>query len=70
MGRREFGLILFKAKNETLKRVQGDKGGLFFSFCHPEPGPELNSGSIDFEIYGFGLVLYFLYAPCSLRVSI
>ena len=27
----------------------------FWSFCHPEPGPELNSGSIEFGILVFGL---------------
>jgi hypothetical protein len=33
-----------------LKQVQHDVTVRFWSFCHPEPGPELDSGSIDFGI--------------------
>jgi hypothetical protein len=52
-----------KSNAETiLNRVQHkvqkcDRMVRFWSFCHPEPGPELNSGSIDFEIsvLGFGV---------------
>jgi hypothetical protein len=28
--------------------------GFGFRFCHPEPGPEASSGSIDFGISAFG----------------
>ena len=43
-----------------LKRVQHDMPVRFCSFCHPEPGPELNSGSIDFGISILGLGISFL----------
>jgi len=32
-------------KNWMLKRVQHDNSVWFLFFCHPEPGPELDSGS-------------------------
>ena len=43
-----------------LKQVQHkvqkhDKRVRFLSCCHPEPGPELNSGSKDFGISVLGL---------------
>jgi hypothetical protein len=34
-----------KKTNQMLKQVQHDITVWFWSFCHPEPGPELNSGS-------------------------
>jgi len=34
-----------KNHSEMLKQVQHDKIVWFSPFCHPEPGPELNSGS-------------------------
>jgi hypothetical protein len=35
-----------KKANQMLKQVQKhDMAIRFWSFCHPEPGPELNSGS-------------------------
>jgi hypothetical protein len=38
----------------------------FWSFCHPEPGPELDSGSIDFGISVLGLEnLGFKAPPCG-----
>jgi polyhydroxybutyrate depolymerase len=36
-------------------------------FCHPEPGPELDSGSIDFGISVLGLKNLGLKAPCCGR---
>ena len=49
-----------------LKRVQHDNRGLAFFFCHPEPGPELNSGSNDFGISVLGLEnLGFKDPPCG-----
>jgi hypothetical protein len=44
-----------KKTNQMLKQVQHDMTVRFWSFCHPEPGPELNSGSIDFSISFLGL---------------
>jgi hypothetical protein len=46
---------LLKAEkvNQMLKQVQHDMMVRFWSFCHPEPGPELDSGSIDFSISVF-----------------
>jgi hypothetical protein len=43
---------LLKAEriNQMLKQVQHDMMVRFWSFCHPEPGPELDSGSKDFGI--------------------
>jgi hypothetical protein len=41
--------------NQMLKQVQHDMTVRFWFFCHPEPGPELNSGSIDFSISFLGL---------------
>ena len=38
-----------------LKRVHHDIRVRFLSFCHPEPGPELISGSNDFGISVLGL---------------
>jgi uncharacterized protein (DUF1330 family) len=39
---------------------------LAFFFCHPEPGPELDSGSIDFGISVLGLEnLGFKAPPCG-----
>jgi hypothetical protein len=49
---------LLKAKkktNQMLKQGQHDMTVRFWSFCHPEPGPELDSGSIDFSISFLGL---------------
>jgi len=34
-----------KKTNQMLKQVQHDMTVRFCSFCHPEPGPELDSGS-------------------------
>ena len=49
-----------------LKQVQHDNRGLAFFFCHPEPGPELNSGSNDFGISVLGLEnLGFKAPPCG-----
>jgi hypothetical protein len=47
---------LLKAEkiNQMLKQVQHDMTVRFWSFCHPEPGPELNSGSNDFGISVLG----------------
>jgi len=36
--------------DQMLEQVQHDITVRFWSFCHPEPGPELDSGSIDFSI--------------------
>jgi hypothetical protein len=44
-----------KKVNQMLKQVQHDMTVRFCSFCHPEPGPELDSGSIDFSISVLGL---------------
>jgi hypothetical protein len=41
--------------NQMLKQVQHDMTVRFWSFCYPEPGPELDSGSIDFSISLLGL---------------
>jgi hypothetical protein len=41
--------------DQMLKQVQHDITVRFWSFCHPEPGPELDSGSIDFGISFLGL---------------
>ena len=41
--------------SQMLKQVQHDNKGLVLVFCHPEPGPELNSGSNDFGISVLGL---------------
>jgi hypothetical protein len=46
-----------KEANQMLKQVQHGLAVLFWSFCHPEPGPELNSGSKDFGISFLGLVI-------------
>ena len=35
--------------NQMLKQVQHDMTVRLSSFCHPGPGPELDSGSIDFS---------------------
>jgi len=43
-----------KKTNQMLKQVH-DMTVRFWSFCHPEPGPELDSGSIDFSISFLGL---------------
>ena len=49
-----------------LKQVQHDMTVRFWSFCHPEPGPELDSGSIDFGISVLGLEnLGFKAPPCG-----
>jgi hypothetical protein len=47
---------LLKAEkvNQMLKQVQHAMTVRLWSFCHPEPGPELDSGSIDFSISVFG----------------
>jgi len=45
--------------NQMLKQVQHDVTVRFWSFCHPEPGPELDSGSIDFGISVLDLELIF-----------
>ncbi len=37
-----------------LNQVQHDMTVRLRSFCHPEPGPELDSGSIDFSISVLG----------------
>jgi hypothetical protein len=37
-------------QTEMLKQVQHDRVGKTFGFCHPGPGPESSSGSIDFGI--------------------
>jgi hypothetical protein len=42
----------------------------FWSFCHPEPGPELDSGSIDFSISFFWLMILGLKAPPCGRGSL
>ena len=34
-----------KKTNQMLKQVQHDMTVQYWSFCHPEPSPELNSGS-------------------------
>jgi hypothetical protein len=34
-----------KKTNQMLNQVQHDMTVRFWSSCHPEPGPELNSGS-------------------------
>jgi hypothetical protein len=39
-----------KKADQMLKQVQHDKMVWFRSCCHPEPGPELISGSSDFGI--------------------
>jgi hypothetical protein len=44
-----------KKTNQMLKQVQHDMMVRFWSFCHPELGPELDSGSIDFSISFLGL---------------
>jgi len=45
-----------KYANQMLKQVQKhDMTVRFWSFCHPKPGPELDSGSIDFSISFLGL---------------
>ncbi len=41
-----------------LKQAQHDMAVRFWSFCHPEPGPELDSG-IDFSISVFDLEFIF-----------
>jgi hypothetical protein len=49
-----------------LKQVQHDMTVRFWSFCYPEPGPELDSGSIDFGISVLGLEnLGFKAPPCG-----
>jgi len=47
---------LLKAEkiNQMLKQVHHDMMVRFWSFCHPEPGPELASGSKDFGISVLG----------------
>jgi hypothetical protein len=39
-----------KKVGQMLKQVQHEKMVWFWSCCHPEPGPELDSGSIEFGI--------------------
>jgi hypothetical protein len=39
-----------KKVDQMLKQVQHAIAVRFWSFCHPEPGPELASGSKDFGI--------------------
>jgi hypothetical protein len=43
-----------KKTNQMLKQVQHDITVWFWSFCHPEPGPEpcpeTSSGSIEFDL--------------------
>jgi hypothetical protein len=46
---------MLKQVGTTRNRVQHDRMIWFSSFCHPEPGPELVSGSIDFGISVLGL---------------
>jgi hypothetical protein len=49
-----------------LKQVQHDMTFWFWSLCHPEPGPEASSGSIDFGISVLGLEnLGFKAPPCG-----
>jgi hypothetical protein len=48
-----------------LKQVQHDRVVWFSSFCHPEPGPELDSGSNDFGISVLGLEFGFKAPPCG-----
>jgi hypothetical protein len=43
-------LVKAEKINQMLKRVQHDMTVRLWSFCHPEPGPELASGSKDFGI--------------------
>jgi hypothetical protein len=50
-----------------LKQVQHDKMVWFRSCCHPEPGPELASGSKDFAISILGLENLGFKAPPSGR---
>jgi hypothetical protein len=69
-----------KKVNQMLKQVQHDMTVRFYSFCHPEPGPELDSGSIDFSISVSGLRIYVLkprpvggvlyFEFCNLQFSI
>jgi hypothetical protein len=55
-----------KKLNQMLKRVQYDSMVWLLFFCHPEPGPELNSGSNDFGISVLGLKnLGFKAPPCG-----
>jgi hypothetical protein len=59
-------LLKAERKNKMLKQVQHDNSVSFWFFCHPEPGPELDSGSKDFGISGFGLEnLGFKAPPCG-----
>src|SRR4030042_2031586 len=53
-----------------LKQVQHDMTVRFQSFCHPEPGPELNSGSNDFGISVLGLENFGFKAPPCGRGSL
>jgi hypothetical protein len=51
---------------QMLKQVQHDMTVRVWSFCHPEPGPELDSGSIDFSISVFGFrIKGFKAPPCG-----
>jgi len=44
--------------NQVQHKVQKhDMTVRFWSFCHPEPGPEASSGSIDFGISVSGLMI-------------
>jgi hypothetical protein len=43
-----------RQKKQMLKQVQHDIAVGYSFFCHPESGPELDSGSIDFRISFFG----------------
>ena len=55
-----------------LKQVQHDSKVGFSSFCHPEPGPEPDSGSIDFGIsvldleFGFCPLWAGLFTPLEI----
>ena len=44
--------------------------GFRYLFCHPEPGPELDSGSIDFGISVFGFKNLGFKAPSCGRGSL
>ena len=59
-----------KKTNQMLKQVQHDMTVWFWSFCHPEPGPELDSGSIDFSISFFGFKNLGVKAPTCGRGSL
>jgi hypothetical protein len=60
------GVSAESRKKQMLKQVQHDMMVRFRSFCHPEPGPELNSGSNDFGISVLGLENFgFKALPCG-----